>query len=536
MNNLTNDEQVREGQSPLLSLSPEEINEIQENIAEQASSQPTQSDTLYEKVIEVLNPFIKIGIGSDEEIYCTLEVKGKLKTYPLKSKEFRRFIIGKYKELNRKVIRKDTVDRVIDNYEAEAFETDVNWLVANRVKFHASKIYYDLHNKNSEIIEIDSGGWKIISSEDCPVKFPKRSLLKANVTPVRGGSLELLRPYINVANRDEFILICSLVLNYCYKPPYPILGIIGQQGSSKTTLAKVIAEIVDPSICPINSHPHCEREIFIMTRNSHLLSFDNLSGISNMTADTFCRLVTGAGFRSRELYSDADEKMIYSANPIIGNGIDEISDRGDLLSRMVQIRLPVISPELRKTENEFWDKFEADKPKIMGAVFDALSIGLRNLPKIKLHSKPRMADFALFACATAEALETTPDQFMNAYIGNIHQSNSDSLELDPVVLALQDIIQQWPNSQNDWVGTMTQLLHKIVARISAGRILRNTPASPQGLSRKLNRLIPILPSIGIGFESILREAGTGKRLVRLYRIRKAEMCDDSDDSDNEISF
>lgn len=519
----------QEGQQPLLSISPLELERLKQISVKKASN---SGEAIYQQVINTIDPYVEAFIGSDNEAYVTISSENIKRTVSLRSKHFKRFIISEYKNATGKVTRKETLDRVFDFYEAEAYENDTQYIVANRIKFLKNTIYYDLHNERCEMIEITSGGWRIIT--DAPVMFPKRDISIANATPLRGGNLSYLRKYINVSNENDWWLIISVILNYCYKPPYPILGIIGQQGSSKSTLAKLISELVDPSLAPINSRPRDERELFIMAKNSHLLSFDNLSGLTHQTADTFCRLVTGAGFRARELFTDASEKMIYSANPIVGNGIEEMSHRGDLISRMVQIRLPIIPAHERTTEEEFWNAFESEKPLIMGAIFDALSIALKNLPNVKLSSKPRMADFAVFACAASEALGITHDTFMNSYLDNIKDSNSSSLELDPVAIAIQDLVNRWPAERLEWIGTMSELLRKVVALIPPDRTGRAVPRVGQALSSKMKRLAPMLYSLNIGFEQLPREGGTGNRPYRLFKITPTQnICDERDNSDSD---
>ncbi len=63
---------------------------------------------------------------------------------------------------------------------------------------------------------------------------------------------------------------------------------------------------------------------------------------------------------------------------------------------------PVIPEEKRQSEDEIRVAFEAAKPKLLGALLDKLSEGLRNLPEVKIDKLPRMADFAKFGTAASE--------------------------------------------------------------------------------------------------------------------------------------
>lgn len=522
------------GGQPLLSLSNEEVSELEKLVD---SNESTTKPPLYLKVIEAMESLVIPFIGDDGAFYVDVNKNGTRWTYPLSSPDFKRYMISEFRKKNKTVLFGEVFDRVKVFFEAEAYESKAVEVVGNRVKFYKGVIYYDLHNENAEVVKITSNGWEILTNP--PVRFPRRQLSLPNVLPVSSGNISILRKYINVKDDEQWYLIASTILNYCYHPPHPLLSITGQQGSSKSTIAKVISEIVDPSKVPINSSPRDERELFIMALNSHLLNFDNLSRISAQTADTFCRLVTGAGFRARQLYSDDSEKMIYASNPIIGNGIEEISDRGDMIDRMVHIRLPPIHSSKRNTESVFWEQFEHDRPLIMGGVFNALSIALRNLPRIHLVEKPRMADFAIFACASAEAIGIEQGTFMNAYLSNIKESNRNTLELDPVAIAIQNYINLWKEEKSEWIGTMTELLAKLSALVPNEQRNRHFPSAPQALSIKMKRLVPMLYSIQIGFEQMPRGGGTGSRLYRLYKLHPQlapalEVRGDSDDCDDTL--
>ena len=100
--------------------------------------------------------------------------------------------------------------------------------------------------------------------------------------------------------------------------------------------------------------------------NSHVLTFDNVSGLPSWISDTLCRLATGGGFAVRQLYTDQDEVIFDATRPVILNGIEDIVTRPDLADRGVFLRLKPIPEESRRTEDELWQAFRQDRPKILG--------------------------------------------------------------------------------------------------------------------------------------------------------------------------
>jgi len=135
--------------------------------------------------------------------------------------------------------------------------------------------------------------------------------------------------------------------------------------------------------------PREDRDLFIAASNGHVLAFDNVSGLPAWISDTLCRLATGGGFAVRQLYSDQDEVLFDAARPVILNGIEDIVTRPDLADRAVFLTLEPIPEERRRPEQELWAAFEAERPRLLGVLLDAVAKGLAELPRTKLDKLPR---------------------------------------------------------------------------------------------------------------------------------------------------
>ena len=104
---------------------------------------------------------------------------------------------------------------------------------------------------------------------------------------------------------DDFILLVAWLVG-AFRPegPYPILRVNGEQGSAKSTLCRILRELIDPNEALVRSAPNGERELIVSAQNAHLLVLDNLSLMPAWLSDSLCRLSTGGGFSSRALYTD----------------------------------------------------------------------------------------------------------------------------------------------------------------------------------------------------------------------------------------
>jgi hypothetical protein len=136
-----------------------------------------------------------------------------------------------------------------------------------------------------------------------------------------------------------------------------MLAIFGPQGSAKSTLAKILRLIIDPSLIEVASMPNNQKELVQVLSHHSFIFFDNISYMSDEASDTLCKAITGSGFIKRELFEN-DEDIIYQLKKCIGvNGINLVTTKPDLLDRSILIELERISSSNRKQESELMDEF-----------------------------------------------------------------------------------------------------------------------------------------------------------------------------------
>jgi len=181
---------------------------------------------------------------------------------------------------------------------------------------------------------------------------------------------------------------------------------------------RVLVSLVDPAVVPLRAPPREERDLAVAASGSWCLAFDNLSYLPGWLSDALCRLSTGGGFGTRTLYTDDQETLFDFKRPVILNGINQVGLRGDLQERSLIVQLPPIFSAGRRREREFWAHFEATRPQILGALFDAVSGALRSVDNVSLEESPRMADFAAWVTAAEGALGWETGAFMAAYAEN----------------------------------------------------------------------------------------------------------------------
>jgi hypothetical protein len=457
---------------------------------------------------------VELFHDANQDAYASVPVKDHVETYRLRSRPFHLWLRRQFHEANDKPPGAQAIQDALNALEAKAIFDGDEHLIWVRVAEKGGKIFLDLCNEIWQAVEVDTEGWRVVARP--PVKFRRAKAMLPLPVPTPGGSVDELRPFLNVKKRERVLILAWLVASLRPSGPYPALCLHGEQGSAKSTTARVLRSLVDPNAAPVRAGPREVRDLAIAASNSWVVALDNLSYLPDWMSDALCRLSTGGGFSTRTLYENDEETIFDGQRPIILNGIEEVATRGDLLDRALLITCPTIAETSRRAETDIWREFEQARPRILGALLDAVSAGLRSLPTTKLDALPRMADFALWASACETALGVRSGKFIAAYLANTKGANELALDSSIIAAPLRRFAEklqgEWEDSASQLLQELTRLVDEQTARS------KEWPRRPNALSGRLRRLAPNLRKIGIDVVFGKRRQGT--RIRGYIRIRQ----------------
>jgi hypothetical protein len=450
--------------------------------------------------------------------YATVVVDDHHETYPLASDRFKLWLRRlAYEHGEGLVPRSEQVAEAVAHLTARAvFRGDVRE-VHIRVARADDAVYLDLGDPTWHVVEVTRNGWRVVPGADVPVRFRRAPGLGLLPRPVAGGSIDELWRFVNVVDADDRrLLVLALVAALSGIGPYPVLVLLGGQGTAKSTSARACTSLVDPSDLELRAPPRDERDIFIAATNGHLLAFDNLSIIPAWQSDALCRLATGGGFATRALYQNSEEARFNAMRPLILTAITEVVTRSDLLDRSIVLRLPPIADRHRQSEHEWRTTFADARGRLFGCLLDGVASYLQHRATIRLAALPRMADFALVAAAAAPAFGWMAEDVVTALSET--RSHESAAAVEGSVMA-QTLLNYMVTG---WCGTAGELLQWLSDTVSDEvRKSRGWPVNPRVLSSQLRRLAPNLEAAGLRIEFDIRE---GRNRTRKLRITPAEVA------------
>ena len=383
------------------------------------------------------------------------------------------------------------------------FSGDVREL-HTRAAWHQDALYYEL--RPGRVVRVGVGGWTLEANP--PVLFRHFPNLKPLPDPQAGGDVKRLTTYANLkTNRDKRLFIAYAITLPLSHLGRPIFNASGAMGSGKTTIQRLLKRTIDPTAPEtVRFDP---RDFLQKASHAYIVVLDNQNTIPEWAADTLCRLVTGEDDSKRRLYTDDEDVIIELRRAVLLNGINVPTDRGDVLDRSLVVELERIPDGERRTEEELWERFEAEHPKLLGALFDVLSQAIARKPSLKLSRRPRLADWGEYAAAIYEVMGWGAETFLKDWDEVVKVQNQATLDGSPVA---QTIIK-FMEDKEEHTATSSKL-HKSLEVVAEDLGLNKDKAWPKSARWLWKRMREVLPTlVAAGIEAGRAEDKTGSTIT-----------------------
>ena len=470
---------------------------------------------------------ILIGIGrrlgtffhtSGRQGFARIPVNNHQEIYPIRGQDYKDALRREYYLMEQSSPSAQAIQDAVDMLEAIALYDWPQEDIYTRIAHVDGKIYLDMCDPGWRVIEITQGGWRILDKS--PVNFRRLKGMLPLPIPVDGGSVEDLRPHLNLPEGEEgeraWKLIVGWMMGALSPGPYPVAVFQAEQGAAKSFTCRTIKNTIDPTLAPIRTPPREERDLVIACVHSHVVAYDNLSGVPDWLSDALCRVATGAGFSGRKYYTDDEETIFQYKRPLILNGIDRVTSRNDLTDRSIFIDLPPIPKAKRKDEAEILAEIEKVKPGVLGALLRAASAALRKEAP-RPAELPRMADFALWVNHAESAIGWEQGSFLAAYNNNRAGAIHASVDADPFATAVAALVEE----KGSFVGTASELLAALNKNATeATRGLKAWPKAPNIVSKRLRRAAPFLRELGVDIDGGGEPTTQRPKVIRIDWVGK----------------
>jgi hypothetical protein len=377
---------------------------------------------------------------------------------------------------------------VIDQAEARAFFEGKTVNVPIRVAKVDGKIIVD---HITDTVTIDKDGWHVGSD----VSFYRPKGMKPLPMPSEDeADVMRVEKYLNAKNKRVVRLKISALTSWLNPDiASPIVINQGESGTAKSTDARMLRSVIDPSVVALGTPPRNERDLAIDANKSGIICLDNLSGCPPWLSDALCRICTGTAFTTRKLHTDEGRKILQMQKDIILNGIDDVATRGDLRNRSMVFTLPKIDQSDKIEEDKLNKQFRKDHPVILAGLYDAISAGLR-ADDPKIGQLPRMADYMKWVTKCETGLPWDAGTLIDDFNKNQKNAIEAGLDGDYLAVAIREIL-----SNTGWYKAEPTVFVEKLRSVSSESNKQYMP-TVRTLKKRLRRLGDSLRAIGINWD------------------------------------
>ena len=364
--------------------------------------------------------------------------------------------------------------------------------VALRLGEHKGGIVLDLGDASGRAVTVTPDGWSVV--ETPAVLFRRTALTGPLPEPADMHDPDVLlelRKFLNVGDEAWPLVIGWLVAACIPNIPHPVLMLGGEQGTGKSTAARLIVGLIDPSPALLRSEPRDPEAWAMAAAGSWCVTIDNISRIPGWWSDAICKAVTGDGWVRRKLYTDSELAVLSFRRCVVLTSIDAGNLRGDLGDRLLLVDLDRIGEGQRRTEAELEGVYAEARPRLLAGLLSAVSRTLAVLPEVELDTLPRMADFArVLAAVDRSCPELTGGRALELFIDQRDRIAADVIDSDAVATAM---VSHVDNHGGRWRGTAKDL-HEA---ITPDKPPKGWPANPRTMVARLKRITPALRQAGV---------------------------------------
>ena len=179
---------------------------------------------------------VLLELAASATLFCTPDGEGfadvtsgdHRETHRVCGPAFRRWLRHQYYKVKKRGCNSDALKVAVDTLDAKAtFEGEIRE-VHVRIAGHQANIYIDLGDKGWKAIEVSKTSWSVVA--DPPVRFARAPSIRPLPLPVKGGSIQLLRPFCNLSSDGFTLFVAVLLAGLRPDSNYPVPVITGEQG------------------------------------------------------------------------------------------------------------------------------------------------------------------------------------------------------------------------------------------------------------------------------------------------------------------
>ncbi|KJU84505.1 DNA methylase N-4/N-6 domain protein [Candidatus Magnetobacterium bavaricum] len=381
-------------------------------------------------ILDIIKLAEKLNIFNDQKGEVFTFFDGRVT--PICERDFSDLLVRQYFDTFGTLPSSNAIKKSVTLISANAKHKAESVDLSLRIFENNGVIYYDLGD--GRVVKVNGYGWSIEPAKPMFYSYPHHQ--RVQVEPVRGGDIWNIFKYLNVTEELRLLLLCYIVTIFIPNIIRPILYVTGGEGTGKSTLCRVLKDLVDPCRVEFISISGNERDMLYNLFQNYYVIFDDVLDITSKQLDLLMGSANEYGFNKR---NRGNGFVHVPRRAVAMNGSKCVVCRPDIADRILILPSGPIEEGMRTSEGEFWIAFKKDEPLIFGAILDVLSASIYQYQTIREKFEDRVVDdFAVFGAAVAVVIGRSYEEFLEMYEINNQLKVKENRLLQAVVRLMAD--------------------------------------------------------------------------------------------------
>lgn len=397
------------------------------------------------------------------------------------------------------------------NYYGEFPEIEPRTRVAGSL---TKGLEYYLANSDNCVIKVANGSWDI--SESPQHRFLTSSSQLKQVMPKRTKQslVELLQPLVNLQGDNLILFAIWLTQGFSGGSHHGLL-LSAERGSAKSTLTRLVNQIVDPSRATTMQLQKKIEDFQDVLADNYLCCYDNLRSIPEGHSDTLAAAITCTTVAKRVLYTTHDIAYMQLHNLVVLNGINLYPTESDLAERFLYFELKKLTSDQLQPDKEIEQLFAERRPLILGAIFELLAKASLLVNQPTSVKPTRMANAYGEMLAIAKAMGLSEQKFDSIIRANL-AAMQRACASTPLVQAVAEYMDGPAFGKRKITESSTTFFRNVTTNYSGQKSA--LPSSAAAFSKRLKAEHDGLAAAG--FSSIIDDTGPVSSTITIIRDKK----------------
>lgn len=234
------------------------------------TSTPADERSTLDDLVTLARAQCHLHHDADRQAVAVIRLPGRREVWRVQSSGFEDWLRAAYWRTYEAGVADSTMKAALATLAAAGINDGDEVAVHVRAARWQDGYVIDLCDEHWQAVVVTPSGWQVVA--ESPVLFTRTPSMRPLPMPAIDGDVGLLWQHTNVQAGRRVMVLTWLIDGFRPDTPFPVLELVGEQGSAKSTTQSVLRSLVDPNKVMLRGRPKTVEDVFVAAANNWVVS------------------------------------------------------------------------------------------------------------------------------------------------------------------------------------------------------------------------------------------------------------------------